>query len=103
LRMPFSRRLELWAEAFTRHAGCKAARNATPAIPPGCAEYAIDPLAHRARGGYGWIDINYVLTVITNPTPDDDRYAVEDNSEQGGDVQLCSNDSDEVADWIKSL
>jgi hypothetical protein len=37
-----------------------------------------------------------------NPTDDDDRYVVEDDSEQGGDAQFCSTDPDEVADWIES-
>jgi hypothetical protein len=66
------------------------------------AEYSIDRLAHRMRGGGGWIDIDYRLTVDTNATADEYRHVVEDDSEQGGDALLCSNDPDEVAAWIRS-
>ena len=54
------------------------------------------------RGGSGWINIDYRLTVAMHPTPDEDRYVVEDDSEQGGDTLICSNDPDEVAAWITS-
>jgi len=69
---------------------------------PGCFEFAIDPLAHRMRGGGGWIDIDYRLTADMNAGPDESRYVVEDDSEQGGEVLHCSNDADDVAAWISS-
>lgn len=74
----------------------------TSESPPGCSEYAIDPLAHRTRAAGGWIDIGYRLTVDINAAADEYRYVVEDDSEQGGDALHCSNDPADVAAWIHS-